>query len=180
MKIIYMADAIRKGPTMTDVKAAAQRMAEIVRKQEADLIFDHFTPEDAWQLGQIIRQNAMKAEASLSIDITACGLQLFHCAAGQPAPNNESWVRRKRNAVLEFWKSSLLTAKEMLISGRTLQDFGHSEMDFALSGGGFPIRVKGVGFVGAVVVSGLPQLQDHQLIVDSIAEYLKVEVPSVL
>ena len=37
--------------------------------------------------------------------------------------------------------------------------------DFAASGGGVPIFVSGVGVVGAATVSGLPDVEDHQLVV---------------
>ena len=164
---------------MQDEKQAAQQMADIIRKQEAALRFDHFDGGDAWRLGCLLRENAIKKGGSVSIDITANDLALFHCVAGQPTPNNDSWLRRKRNTVLEFWKSSLLVTQEMAISGRTLEEFGHSQQDFALSGGGFPIRMNNAGVIGAIVVSGLPQREDHQLIVDTLSEYLGVQTEAV-
>ena len=39
-------------------------------------------------------------------------------------------------------------------------------------GGSFPIRVAGVGIVGAVTVSGLPQAQDHALVVEGLRDFL--------
>lgn len=46
--------------------------------------------------------------------------------------------------------------------------------DYAVHGGGFPIRVANVdGIVGVVVVSGLKQEHDHQVIVEVIGNYLK-------
>ena len=44
--------------------------------------------------------------------------------------------------------------------------------DYALAGGGFPIRVTGIGVVGAVGVSGLAERDDHNLVVRAIAEHL--------
>ncbi len=165
---------------MTEETASAQAMAEIIRKQEAALVFDAFGPDTAFALGQSLRQHAIAHGGSVLIDITCGGLQVFRCAVGSPAPNNDRWVRRKRNVVLEFFKSSLLVAQEMKLSGRTLQDFGLSDGDFALSGGGFPLRVKNLGIVGAIVVSGLPQTHDHQLIADTLCDFLHAQAPSVL
>lgn len=165
---------------MQDDKLAAQAMAEIIRKQEADLVFSHFDNDTAWQIGQSLRKHALDHGGSVSIDITANGLQLFHSVVGHPTPNNDNWVRRKRSTVLEFWKSSLLVAQEMKASGRTLLEHGLSENDLALSGGSFPIRIKNLGVVGAVTVSGLPQTHDHQLIVDTLSEYLDIKTESVL
>lgn len=42
--------------------------------------------------------------------------------------------------------------------------------DFAVHGGGFPIRVSGAGYVGAVTVSGAPQREDHAIVVAVLAE----------
>ena len=165
---------------MQDEKGAVRQLAEIIRRQEAALQFDHFDAGDAWLIGQSLRVRAIAHGGSVSIDIVLGGLQLFHSVVEQPSPNNDRWVKRKRATVQEFWKSSLLVAQEMLLSGRTLKEFGLNEKDFALSGGGFPIRIKNGGVIGAIVVSGLPQTHDHQLIVDTLAEHLHVQVESVL
>lgn len=46
--------------------------------------------------------------------------------------------------------------------------------DYAIHGGGFPIRVANVDqVVGVVVVSGLKQEHDHQVIVEVIEDFLK-------
>ncbi len=42
---------------------------------------------------------------------------------------------------------------------------------FAMCGGGFPLNVRGVGQVGVIAVSGLPHLDDHQVIVDALTEW---------
>jgi uncharacterized protein (UPF0303 family) len=45
---------------------------------------------------------------------------------------------------------------------------------FAIHGGGVPIKVRGVeGTVGVIVVSGLKQDQDHQIVIEVVGEYLK-------
>jgi uncharacterized protein (UPF0303 family) len=49
--------------------------------------------------------------------------------------------------------------------------------DYAIHGGGFPIYVLGVGIVGSVVLSGLPQREDHGLVVEALGEMLNVKVP---
>ncbi len=49
--------------------------------------------------------------------------------------------------------------------------------DFAAHGGGFPIILHGTGPVGSAIVSGLPQREDHALVVRAIAEQLGIPVP---
>ena len=72
------------------------------------------------------------------------------------------------------------TSLEMRLSGRTLEEYGLSVEEFALSGGCFPIRVRGMGVIGTLTVSGFPQTHDHQLAVDSLAAFLNLSAPSVL
>jgi uncharacterized protein (UPF0303 family) len=49
--------------------------------------------------------------------------------------------------------------------------------DYAAHGGGFPLWVRGVGCVGSVIVSGMPQRDDHHVAVAAIAKVLGVEAP---
>lgn len=55
-----------------------------------------------------------------------------------------------------------------------LENRGLEARDFAAQGGSFPIFVKGVGCLGAITVSGLPQREDHELVVEVLAHYLGV------
>ena len=50
---------------------------------------------------------------------------------------------------------------------------GEQAEQYAIHGGGFPVRVTGVeGPVAAVVVSGLAQEEDHQVIVECLQAVL--------
>ena len=56
----------------------------------------------------------------------------------------------------------------------SLEDRKLNPQDYAAEGGGFPIRLKDTGLIGSICVSGLSNhLDDHQLIVDSLTEFLK-------
>jgi len=52
------------------------------------------------------------------------------------------------------------------------QKYFVSERDYAAHGGAFPIIIDGLGVVGVVAVSGLPQVEDHQLVVDAMEDYM--------
>jgi tRNA (guanine-N1)-methyltransferase len=47
--------------------------------------------------------------------------------------------------------------------------------DYVLAGGGFPIAVKGAGVIGVIAVSGLPERQDHGVVVDALCDHLGVD-----
>jgi uncharacterized protein (UPF0303 family) len=55
------------------------------------------------------------------------------------------------------------------------RDINSLASEFAAHGGGFPILIRDVGAIGAVIVSGLAQWQDHEMVVHAI-EKVKTEL----
>ena len=49
-----------------------------------------------------------------------------------------------------------------------IQGWRTKEEDYAAHGGSFPINVAGAGIVGSVTISGLPQREDHNLVVEAL------------
>lgn len=116
----------------------------------------------------------------MSISLAAGGQVLFQAAVGSGAtPDNEEWVRRKRNAVLRFGRSTWLLNRRFGDDASFRARMGISPeraADYAIHGGGVPIRVVGVeGVVAVVVVSGLRQEEDHAVIGDVIMETWEYE-----
>ena len=89
-------------------------------------------------------------------------------------PDNDSWVTRKRNTVLRWGVSTwYMGCKFQKDEKKFAETFvlGERAGDYAIHGGGVPIRVKGVeGVVAVVIVSGLSQQEDHAVIVEVIKE----------
>jgi len=154
-------------------------MIAICARQEEKLVFDTFNAEMAWALGNRIRDAVAREEGNAVIDITVNGIRMFACAVGRPVRHNETWIARKRNTAMEFGKSSLRVTRELALMNKTLEQRGLSEQAYALSGGAFPIIVRGIGVIGTAVCSGLPQLHDHQHIADAMADMLGKEIESV-
>ena len=150
---------------------------EIVTRQEEALQPNHFDAHDAWEVGMILRELGLKTGASLSLHISLLGAQVFHCGLGQPKPNFDHWIARKEKGTLECWKSSMRLKLEALTGGDKPSDHGFSDAEAAFMGGSFPIRLKNVGVVGAITVSGLRDTVDHQLGVDALAQFMGIEVP---
>lgn len=141
--------------------------------EEQALQFPAFGAELAWTLGNCLYLRAKAGNLAIAIEISRNGQQLFFAALPGATPDNAEWIRRKRAVVQRFHHSSLYMSVEAEQKGRPfLQRFGLSEQDYAAAGGGFPIFVRGTGCVGAVVVSGLPQLEDHRLVTDAIREII--------
>jgi uncharacterized protein (UPF0303 family) len=140
-----------------------------IARQEATLQFSRFSEETAWLLGSRLRQLALSRQHALVIDVRRFGQPLFYCALAGTSPDNPVWAQRKANTVARFHRSSYGMGLELQLKGTTLADrFGLTLNEYAAHGGSFPITIAGTGVIGAVTVSGLPQRDDHQLVVEAL------------
>lgn len=134
--------------------------------EERELRWPGFDEDDAWRLGAALVAEARERRLPVAVDIWRGGQQLFHAALPGSTPDNDAWLRRKVRVVERFHKSSLHVGQLCRDAGRGLEDmFLVPESRYAAHGGAFPVTVVGVGVVGAVAVSGLPQLEDHAVVV---------------
>jgi uncharacterized protein (UPF0303 family) len=141
--------------------------------EENELQFSAFTEDDAWTLGSAMVATARAAGAPVAIDIRRHGHQLFHAALAGSSPDNDRWIERKVRVVDRFGHSSLYMRVLCEQDGSTLEEkFLVDGREFAAHGGAFPLLVRGVGPVGTVVVSGLPQVDDHRMVVAALREHL--------
>lgn len=151
-------------------------MADVLEQllqEEQELQFAKFNEEDAWKLGSQLVDLARSRNLPVTIDITRGTHQLFHAALRGTSPDNDEWVKRKVRLVYRFGHSSFYVGQVLKSKGKTLeQSYLVSESDYAPHGGCFPIIVKDTGIVGTVTVSGLPQEEDHKLVVEAVRKYL--------
>jgi uncharacterized protein (UPF0303 family) len=143
--------------TIADLEAEAE-----------SLILEHFDEGQALALGRILVDLALDRNLPVVIDIRTGHRTLFHAALPGSAPLNELWARRKSNTALQFHQASLVVGTKSRAKGETLDRHGLDPADFADSGGAVPIRVRGTGVVAVATVSGLPEIEDHQLVVRGI------------
>ncbi len=157
-------------------------MAEILKdikqlaKQEEILVFDRFDECTAWEVGAILVSKAKAQNAPVVVNIRTPDRTLFHAALAGAVPANDSWARRKSNLTLREHQSSMKFGMALKAKGKTLADHGIDFADYADHGGSFPVRVKGVGVIAAITVSGLASAEDHAMIVGVLADWLKVDV----
>jgi uncharacterized protein (UPF0303 family) len=138
--------------------------------EEAELQFSAFDNDTAWALGQALVAAARERGLAVTIDIARGEQQLFHCALPGTAADHDEWIRRKNRVVRRFGHSSfyLGSAHGDAFAERFLLD----PTVYAAHGGAFPAIVRGVGPVGTITVSGLPQEEDHRLVVSVLREFL--------
>lgn len=154
---------------------------KVLQMQEEVLQFTHFTNNDAWELGNLIVNEARKRELPIATSIRLNnGYIVFQYGFDGTNFYNQEWMRRKANTVKMTEKSTLHLYTLLQKSGETLEEWFLDPKDYALSGGGFPIRIEEVGVIGSVIVSGLEHMIDHDFLVKCISKYLHVdEVPRI-
>ena len=149
---------------------------EKIALQEKRLQFKQFDAEAAWAIGTALKAAAEKRRISVAIDIQMHGMPLFCYAMPGITPDNWDWIRRKRNVVMRYQRSSYAMGLKYEQAKTTLHAATGLELkDFAPHGGCFPILLEGTGCVGTIAVSGLPQREDHALVVEVLQEYLHLE-----
>ena len=143
-----------------------------ITQQERELRLPRFDAEVAWQLGSRLRAMAVERGLAIVIDVRRFGQPLFYAALDGTTPDNPEWVRRKSNVVARYHRSSYGMGLSLLLKGQSLEERGHSIADFAAHGGSFPIHVESAGVIGSVSVSGLPQRDDHELVIEALCAHL--------
>jgi uncharacterized protein (UPF0303 family) len=79
-----------------EASAALEEDIRHLAEQERVLQLRQFGPEEAWMLGNIVREVAMAQGAPIAIDISLRDRVLFHCALPGSSTDNAEWIRRKR------------------------------------------------------------------------------------
>lgn len=146
---------------------------QTIAHQEHTLVFPHFDPDRAWQIGSQLREMAVARGAPIAIEVRTFGQPLFFVSVDGATPDNTRWVQRKARTVEHFRRSSYAIGLSLQQASATLADkYSLPAAEFASHGGAFPLTVKGAGVIGVVTVSGLPQRQDHEFVVEALCAVL--------
>jgi len=163
---------------MTEEQALSlERDLAKLDEHERLLLFRGFDLTTAWDLGSRLREAALQRRVAIAIEVRLQRETVFFCAMQGTTPENADWARRKRNTVELMQRSSYAVGRKLERDDTSLEPkLGLAQRDYAAHGGSFPIRVEGVGYVGTVTISGLPQREDHELLVEVIAEMCGVSI----
>lgn len=155
-----------------DLQKDLQRMAF----QEETLVFPGFDKASAWELGTRLKDACETTGAAATIEVRLGRETVFFYSMPGTTPVNTDWARRKRNVVELMELSSYRVGRSHAANGNSLEGLmGLPVRDYADHGGSFPLLVKGVGCIGAVTVSGLPQRKDHSMVVQVLAQMCGVD-----
>ena len=146
--------------------------AGLVREAEA-LVLPSLTQAQAIEIGAIAFAKAAERVLPIIVEVRVGEWTVFKVALTGSTIDNDSWVARKARAVMATGKSTMferVSAEERGVDWHA--ETGLSEELHAIHGGGLALNVAGTGLAGILLISGLPQVQDHLLGVEVITEYL--------
>ena len=151
-----------------------------IAAQERRLVFKRFDAATAWALGSALKALAEARGVAVTIEIRVTRETVFFYAMPGTTPSNADWARRKRNTVELLQRSSYGIGCELKRDGSSLEErLGLATRDHASHGGCFPLTVEGAGCIGTVTVSGLPQREDHAMVVEALASLCGVPLGEV-
>jgi len=142
-----------------------------VEAQERELVFESLDHDDAWDLGSLVVGMARARELPIAVAIDLHGQRAFTAWLPGSTSENDSWINRKIRTVRDFGESSFLVGRRIEARGEAPDEALDTSI-YAGHGGAFPLRVNGE-IAGILVISGLPQEEDHALAVECIRLYLQ-------
>lgn len=153
-------------PAATDHHEAMR----LVDEQEERLRLTHFDAGTARRLGEEL---IAAAPAPVAVRVRVGSRLLYGACADAAVPNNEIAADLKLNVVARWGRSSLWLHHWLRSTDRAVADLPWLDprqlMDL---GGGFPLVVGGL-LVGGIAISGLPHLDDHDLVVSVLTDELQ-------
>jgi uncharacterized protein (UPF0303 family) len=127
----------------------------------------------ALEIGEIAKSLGVARNLPIAIEVRLGDWVIYHASLPGSTTENQSWIDRKARVVLLKHHSTLferVSAEERGIDWHkenNVEDETH-----AIHGGGLPLITKDKGFKGVLLISGLPQVDDHLLGVEILTEFL--------
>jgi uncharacterized protein (UPF0303 family) len=157
--------------------ASAQTTGGFTSKQllqeEQLLILPSLTNTDAIEIGRIATSLGTDRNLPIAVEVRIGDWIIYHASLTGSTPENDWWIGRKAR-VVNLKKHS--TIFERVLAEENGIDW-HKENNLmdethAIHGGGLPLITKDGGYQGVLIVSGLPQVDDHLLGVEVLTEFL--------
>ena len=142
-------------------------------KEEQTLVLEDLNNSLAIEIGEIGVQLGRERKLPIALEVRIGEWTVFKAALTGSKPENDWWINRKARVVAMKNHSTIyerVLAEENGIDWHKenkVEDETH-----AIHGGGLPLITKKDGFVGTLIISGLPQVEDHLLGVEIITEFL--------
>ena len=105
----------------------------------------------------------------IAVEICRINHSIFLYVDDSLPADKHNWLRRKANVAKHFEESSLSVKNDLKNGNMTLSEtFQLSDKDYLAKGGSIPLFVENAGMIATVTVSGLTDVEDHQIIIDAL------------
>jgi uncharacterized protein (UPF0303 family) len=141
--------------------------------EEQILTLPSLSTAEALEIGEIAKSLGVARNLPIATEVRLGDWIIYHASLPGSKPENDWWMSRKARVVMLKRHSTMyerVSAEERGVDWyeeNNLLDETH-----AIHGGGLPLITKNEGFVGMLLISGLPQVEDHLLGVEVLTEFL--------
>ena len=145
---------------------------ELLAKEVA-LRFPNFSNEEAIALGQLALATAQGRALPIAFEIHISDWTVFKAALPGSKPENDGWIARKARVVMMTGHSTMyerVRAEELGIDWHA--EHGVVDETHAIHGGGLPLVTTDGNLHGVMIISGLPQVDDHNLGIEILTSFL--------
>ena len=149
--------------------------ASFLIQEEDSLTLPSLEVIDAITIGKIATEIASARKLPIAIEVRISDWIVYHASLPGSSKENQSWIDRKARVVTLKHHSTLFErvySEELGLNW--YQENNLSEEMYAIHGGGLPLVIKGGEFKGTLLISGLPQIEDHQFGVEVLKTYLGI------
>jgi uncharacterized protein (UPF0303 family) len=156
------------------MKTTAEFTSSQLLSEEKRLMLSKIEIIDALEIGSVAKNIGLQRGLPIAVEVRLGDWIVYHASLPGSKVENDWWITRKARVVLLKHHSTMyerVSAEERGVNWHkenNLLDETH-----AIHGGGLPLITKNQGFVGVLLISGLPQVKDHLLGVEVLTEYLK-------
>jgi len=152
--------------------------SELLREEQLLQLrsFDH---NDALAIGEIAVALATAQNLPVSLEVRMIneelpeGWTVFHYARVGAKPDQPSWIARKARVVIATGHSTM--HERVLAEEKNIDWYAEHnlpEKTHAIHGGAIPLNVAGLGLGGILIISGLPQVEDHLFGIQVLTQFL--------
>jgi len=142
-------------------------------KEEAILTLPSLSLSDAVEIGEIAKSLGVQKSLPIAVEVRVGDWIVYHASLPGSSPENDWWIGRKARVVKLKQHSTMyerVLAEEQGIDWH--KENNVLDETHAIHGGGLPLITKDDGYVGVLIISGLPQVDDHLLGVEVLTEFL--------
>ena len=127
----------------------------------------------ALEIGEIAKSLGVARNLPIAIEVRLGDWIIYHISLPGSKPENDWWISRKARVVKLKQHSTMYERVNAEQRGVDWHKENHLlDETHAIHGGGLPLITKNEGFVGMLLISGLPQVEDHLLGVEVLTEFL--------